>query len=177
MRGGEVEAVVEREVDGVDGLGVHAPLVAVDGFAEATELVVIFEETVAPEVSEEIVGLDLEGRVAAPGVGIADSDFEGGEFGEGFFFGGWRHPGEVLEADAEGGDEVADERLGRGFGFRGEEALRVDLADGVAKDCGDEDVATDVAWTLLCGSGEDLADEGEALLRECVGGCRRRRPR
>ncbi len=35
--GGEVEAIVEREVHGVDGLGSHAPLFAVDWFADAVE--------------------------------------------------------------------------------------------------------------------------------------------
>ena len=42
--GGEVEAVVQREVDGVDGLRGHAPLVAVDGLADAVEGVVVVEE-------------------------------------------------------------------------------------------------------------------------------------
>ena len=96
--GGEVEAVVEREVDGVDGLRGHGPLLAVDGGADAAEVVVVFEEAGAPEVGEEVVGRDLVGGVAAPVVGIADADLQGAEFGEGFGFGGGGHPGEVLEA-------------------------------------------------------------------------------
>ncbi len=54
--GGEVETVVEREVDGVDGLGRHAPLFAVDGGADAVQRVVIIKETDFPEIGEEIVG-------------------------------------------------------------------------------------------------------------------------
>ncbi len=175
--GGEVEAVVEREVDGVDGLRGHAPLFAVDGFADAVEGVVIVEETGVPEVGEEVVWLDFVAGVAAPVVGIADADLEGAEFGERFLLGGGRHPGDVLEADAEGGDEVRDEGFGLGFGFGGEEALGVDLADGVAEGGGDEDIATEVAGTLLGGSGERGAEEGEALVGEGLGGGGRRRPR
>ena len=75
--GGEVEAVVEREVDGVDGLRRHAPLLAIDGLADAAEGVVIFEEVCAPDVGEEVVGGDFVGGVAAPLVGIAYADLQG----------------------------------------------------------------------------------------------------
>ena len=60
--GGEVEAVVERKIDGVDGLRGHAPLFAVGGLADAAEGVVVFEEAGVPEVGEEIVGCDLLAR-------------------------------------------------------------------------------------------------------------------
>jgi hypothetical protein len=75
--GGEVEAVVEREVDGVDGLGRHAPLLAVDGLADAAEGVVIFKEVGAPDVGEEVVGGDFVGGVAAPLVWVAYADLQG----------------------------------------------------------------------------------------------------
>ena len=67
-------------------------------------------------------------------VGVADADLEGAEFGDGFFLGGRGHPGDVFEADAEGGDEVGDEGFGLGLGFGREETLDVELTDGVAED-------------------------------------------
>ena len=168
--GGEVEAVVERKVDGVDGLRTHAPLFAVGGLADAAEGVVVVEEAGVPEIGEEIVGCDFVGGVAAPMVGIADADLEGAEFRDGFLLGGGGHPGDVFEAGAEGGDEVGDDGFGLGLGFGREEALGVDLADGVAEGGGDEDVAAEVAWALLGGSGERGAEEGEALVGEGFGG-------
>ena len=55
--GGEVERVVEREVDGVYGLRLHGPFLAIDGGADAVDLVVVLEEVAAPDVAEEVVGL------------------------------------------------------------------------------------------------------------------------
>ena len=137
--GREVEAVVEWKVDGVDGLRGHAPLFAVDRFSDAVEGVVIVEEAGVPEIGEEIVWFYFVAGVAAPVVGIADADLEGAEFGDGFFLRGGCHPGDVFESDAECGDEIGDDGFGLGLGFGGEEALDVDLADGVAQGGGDED--------------------------------------
>ena len=134
MAAGKLRPLSSGRLTALTVCGVHAPLAAVDGLADAAEGVVVFEEAGAPEVGEEIVGRDFEGGVAAPVVGIADADLEGAEFGDGFLLGGGGHPGEVFEADAEGGDEVGDDGFGLGLGFGGEEALGVDLADGVAED-------------------------------------------
>ena len=73
----------------------------------------------------------------------------------------------------EGGDEVGDDGFGLGLGFGGEEALDVDLPNGVAEGGGDEDVAAEVAGALLGGSGERGAEEGELLVGEGLGGCGR----
>ncbi len=59
-----------------------------------------------------------------------------------------------------------------GFGFGREEAFDVELADGVAEDGGGEDIATDVAGTLLGGSGERCAEEEEGFVGEGFGDAR-----
>ena len=41
---------------------------------------VVFEEAGAPEVAEEVIGLDVKAGVVAPMIGIADADFECAEF-------------------------------------------------------------------------------------------------
>ena len=74
---GEVEAVVERQVDGVDSLRIHAPLFTVDGLADALEGVVILEDAAGPQIFEEVIGRDLVVGVAAPVIGIADADLKG----------------------------------------------------------------------------------------------------
>ena len=58
--GGEVEAVVERKIDCVDGLAGSActSLFAVGGLADAADGVVVFEEAGVRKVREEIVGRD-----------------------------------------------------------------------------------------------------------------------
>ena len=114
---GEVKAVVERKIDGVDGLRSHAPLFAVGWFADAVEGVVVFEEAGVPEIGEEIVGRDFEVGVAAPVVGIAYADLKGAEFGESFLPGGGGHPFVLLKTRSEGGNEIGDEGFGLGFGF------------------------------------------------------------
>ncbi len=155
--GGEVEPVVERQVDGIDGLGRHTPLLAIDELADATDVVLTVEEAGAEEVAEEVVGFDFKGGIGAPVSGVADRDLEGAEFRESFFFGGRSHPGDGLEALAEGDEEVGDEGFGLSFGFRGEVAPGVDLADGIAENGGDEDVSTEspggVARVCLRGCG------------------------
>ncbi len=104
--------------------------------------------------------------ITAPVIGVADADLESAEFGDGFFFGGRSHPGDVFEADAKGGQEVGDEGVGLRFGFGREETFDVELANGVSEGGGDEDVTAEGARTLLCGSGESSAEEGEALVGE-----------
>src|ERR1035437_5964346 len=172
-RGRKVEAVVQREVDGVDGLGLHAPLFAVHGNADAAELVVILEEATAPDIAEEISGLDLEAGVAAPVVGVADTDVECAEFGERLGFGGRGHPRQGRETDAEGSHDVVYHRLGLGFGFGREVALHVQLADCVAEQTVYQGDAALIAGTHLESTGEGLAEHCEALvgerLRQIVG--------
>jgi hypothetical protein len=50
--GGEVEAVIERQVNGVDGLRGQGPLLAIDGLTDTVEGVVIVKEAGTPEVDE-----------------------------------------------------------------------------------------------------------------------------
>ena len=164
--GGEVEAVVERKVDGVDGLRIHAPLLAIDGLADAAELVVILEELGAPDVAEEIVGTNLEAGVGAEGVGIADADLQRAEFGECFGLGGGRHPCDRFEALVIDGEKVGDEALGLRAGLGREEARGVELADGLAEVVVEEADGADVARALLLRSAELGAEEGEPCIVE-----------
>ena len=129
----------------------------------------IVEEASIPDVGEEIVGLNVITAVTAPVIGVADADLEGAEFGDRLFLRRWRHPCNVFEPGTEGDEEVGDDGFGLGLGFGREESFDVNLAYGVAEGVGDEDVAAEVAGTLLGGSGEYGVEEGEALVGEGLG--------
>ena len=102
--GGEVEAVVERKIDGVDGLRLHAPLMAVNGLVDARESVLVVEEVGALEVAEKKIGWrDDERAVAAPVIRVAHANVEGFELSDGFGFGVGVHPVDGFETLVEGG--------------------------------------------------------------------------
>ena len=82
-RGREDDLVHPGVVVGVDRLRGHAPLVAVDRLAELGEVAVDLERGRAADVAHEVVAADLELRVVAPLVGVADLGRELGELLEG----------------------------------------------------------------------------------------------
>ena len=136
MAAGKLRPLSSGRLTALTVCGSRHPLAAVGGLADAMEGVVVLEEVGAEEVADEVVGLDVEAVVGAPGVGVTDADFEGAELADGFGFGGGGHPVDGFEAVVEGGEEVGDERFGLGLGFGREVALGVELADGVAEGAG-----------------------------------------
>jgi hypothetical protein len=56
----------------------------------------IIKQAAAPEVAEDVAGLDLVGRVIAPRLRVTDSHIESVELGLGFGLGRRIHPGESI---------------------------------------------------------------------------------
>src|SRR5580693_8613991 len=167
--GGKAKRVLQRQVDGIHGLGLHRPFLAINGMSETGDIVVVIEQAPAPEIAEDVIRLDIVGGVVAPGVGVTDSHIESGEFNLGFGFGGGIHPIEGVDALAECRDDVCDHGFRLGFGLRREVTLGIDLSDGVAEKAIDGRDAALPAWTLFCCAGECLAEEGEAFVSQGFG--------
>ena len=87
MAAGKLRPLSSGRLTALTVCGVMAHSLRSMGLPMRREVVVVVEEAGAPEVAEEVVGLDLEAGVAAPVVGVADADLEGAELGEGF--GSW----------------------------------------------------------------------------------------
>ena len=93
----------------------------------------VIEQAAALKVAEEVVRFDFIRRLVSPGFRIADSNVECSELGLGFRFGRRIHPGQSLYTLAERGDNVRNHRLRGSLCFRREVALRVNLANRIAK--------------------------------------------
>src|SRR6059058_3192194 len=113
---GEVESVLEWEIQGVDRLRSHPPFVAVDGFTQLSELVMIFPLLRSPGVPERIITTNDEPAIIAPFLGITDSDTQRFELGFGLRFCRWRHPGQRVDAMVEPGEKIFYHLLHRGLG-------------------------------------------------------------
>ena len=166
--GGEAYLVGGGVVVGIDGLGRHEPLVAIDGLAGLGEHVVVLEGVGAGDVGPVRVVLHAEGGVVAPPLGVANLDAEGGEFLEGLGLGFLAHPGEAPDAVAESGLEVSDESFHAGLGLGREVAGDVHLAHGLAEDainCAD---GTTPAGLEFLATGESATVKVEVLLDESV---------
>src|SRR5438874_3183057 len=83
---GEVESVLEREIQGVDRLRSHPPFVAVDGLTQLRQLIMVFPFLRSPGVPERIITTNDEPGIVAPFLGITDADTQSFEFGFGLRF-------------------------------------------------------------------------------------------
>ena len=108
-----------------------------------------------------IVRRDGERRIVAPGIGIADSDFDVLDFAQGFGAGCWRHPGQRLQARRERLLNVRNH--GADFVARGgrEVAVDVGFAHSVAEIAADRVERALGAWPLLRRAREGGAVECE----------------
>src|SRR5580704_1410403 len=64
--GGEIERVLQREIDRVHGLWRHAPFLAIDWASNAVDIMVVIEQAAAPEIAEKVVRFHFIGRVVPP---------------------------------------------------------------------------------------------------------------
>src|SRR5438552_1963407 len=113
---GEVESVLEREIQGVDRLWSHPPFVAVDGFTQLGELMMIFPFLRSPGVPERILTTNDEPAIIAPFLGITDSNTQSFELAFGLHFGRWPHPGERVDAMVEPCEKIVYHLLHRRLG-------------------------------------------------------------
>ena len=162
--GREVHRVLQRQVDRVHGVRAQPPFAAVDRLAELGELVAIFELLRAPGIAEGVVGADLERRIIAPALRIADADGDGLDLAARLGERRRAPSSEAGQAAVEGLDDVADHRLHVGLGRGGEVALDVDLADRVDQRAAGRGDGAALARALLLLAGEDAAVEGEAQI-------------
>jgi len=81
----EIERVLQGQFAGTDGLRIKTPhpLLAIDRMIEMSDRPVVFKQAAAPNVAEEVIGLNFVGRIVGPGLGVADSRVEGIELGLG----------------------------------------------------------------------------------------------
>ena len=165
-RGGKIQSVLKRKIDGVHGLRSHPPFAAVDRLVELAKLVTIFEQFGALRVAERVALDDFETRVIAPPVGIAHADLQRVELLLRFDFGFRRHPGQGVDPLGERLDQIGDHGLRLRLGFRGEVALHIQLADRVSQRViGEIDTALPPR-TLLRDSAERLAIKVKTLVDE-----------
>ena len=165
----EVQRVLQRQVHRVHGLRRHPPLAAIGRLAEFGGLVLVFGESGAFGIAQWIVGLDLQLRIIAPAVGIADADLDRRDLGFRLGLGVGAHPVELVNAFREHRQQVVDELGDLFLRGRREIFLRVALADGVAEHAiGHRDAALP-AFALLGNAVEHGAVEGEGEIIERLG--------
>ena len=160
--GGEVDVVLRGVVVGVDGGRCHAPLFFVDGLADFVEFVVELEFGRSVEVFDEVDAGDLELRVVAPLVRVADFLAEVVELDLGLFFGLVGHPGQGLDVGGEGFFEGGDELLHVLLGLGGEVFFDPVLADGFAEGAIGDGGAALPASGLFCLTLQSFLEEVEA---------------
>src|SRR5205814_6962067 len=78
---GEVESVLEREIQGVDRLRSHPPFIAGDGFTQLGELMMIFPFLRSPGVPDRIIMTNDEPGIIAPFLRMTDADTKSFELG------------------------------------------------------------------------------------------------
>ena len=174
-RGGEVERVLQRQIDRVHRLRGHPPFGAVGRLAELADLVAIDREIGALQIADRVLRVDRELGEGAPMVGIADADIEHRQLAPRLGLGPRGHPVELLDALVERADDVLDHRLDLGLRLRREIARGVEPTDLVTECRIDRRDAALVARLLRGGAVELLAVEGEARIVERLGehrGCR-----
>src|SRR5207244_12065226 len=95
---GEVESVLERKIERVDGLGRHPPFTAIDRTAKLGELMMIFPLLCSPGVAQRIVAADHEPSVVAPRLRVTDTNTQRFELGFCLRFGRGRNPAQGIDA-------------------------------------------------------------------------------
>src|SRR5438552_15132081 len=95
---GEIEAVLEWEIQRVDRLGSYPPFVAINTLTQLGQLVMIFPFLRSPGVPERVIPTNDEPGVIAPFLGITDADAQSFAFGFGLHFCHRRHPAGRIDA-------------------------------------------------------------------------------
>ena len=148
----------------------HQPLVAVDRPADLAQLAVGLEGRRREHVAQQVVGGDLQRRVVAPGVRIADLRVERVEL-LGTRAAWSPRPSSPASVDAApvGLEEVADELDHQGLRLGREVPLDVPLADRLAERALDEGDPALPAGAQLRGAVERATVEVEVRLDEVAG--------
>jgi len=94
---GEIQRILQRQINGVNGLRRHGPLMTVDGLADARDLHVEIPHRGPPRIAEGVIGSNFVGGVVLPGFGIADADVERIQLGVSFGARAGGEPGESVE--------------------------------------------------------------------------------
>ncbi len=167
--GGEVEGVLDRQVHRIDRLRRHPPLRPVDRPAELGKAAIELMPLAQVDIQQGVVGRDLQVRIVAPAVGIADLDVQRRQLGLGGGFGGRGHPRQPVDPAAEGGADVARHGFHLGPDPGREVTLHVKPADRVAERVVDRIDSPFPPEGLFRGSTQGLAVEGEVLVRKGLG--------
>ena len=116
-RGGEGDVVDHRVVKRVDRLRGRHPFLPVGGLADLGQLVVVLERGAAADILHQVLA-ELQARVVAPLLRVADLGVELRELLQRALLRRLAHPLQLLDAGAVCGDQVFDQLqhllLGRG---------------------------------------------------------------
>ena len=165
----KIQCVLQRQIDGVDRLGSHPPLVAIHRLVELGELALVFEQPGALRVAEGVPFDDFEARVILPPVGIADPDLQRLQLLFRFGLGLGRHPGERVNPPGERFHQILNHRLHLRLGLGREVALHVEPAHRLSERRVRVVHAPLPARAQLGNSAKGLAIEAEALVDEALG--------
>src|SRR5665213_233038 len=172
-RGREDDLVESGVVVGVDRLGRHEPLVAVDRLADLRQIPLELELRGRTNVGEHIIRLDTQCRIVAPAQRITDLRRERVELLEGPMTRRLPHPLQIGDALSIRLDEVRDEDIHTCFHFGRVVAFDVDLADRLTHGAFDEGDTTLPSRANRFGAGERATVEVEVLVDELRGEERR----
>src|SRR5690348_14520367 len=128
-RSREHDLVHARVVVGVDRLGGHVPLIAVDRFADLVQLAAELESMSRPHVGHEIRRVDPEAGVVPPSVRVSDLRREFPKLAQGTLAGVGPHPFKLLDALAVSLEEVGYQDIHPLPGPRWKVPADVDPAD------------------------------------------------
>ena len=167
-RGREDDLVPARVVVGIDRLRGHVPFVAIDRLAELGQVPVPLVDRVSLDVAHQVVAANLQGRIVAPLLRIADLGRKHGQFRQGLFLGRGAHPIEVLKSDPIGIQQVLDHLVHALLGFRREPLLDVQLAHRLAQTTFHNGDAPLPAGTILRNATEGRAVEREVRVRQIL---------
>ena len=156
--------IQRRAVISVDRLRCHTPLGTVDGSTLAFHVAIEIGHGHTFEIAEQIVRPDLDRRVIAPRIRIADFRREFGQLVQCLGLGGVGHPVQFPDADLVSLDQVADEIEHSLFRFGREMPGDVHLAHDLTESAIDDVDCTTPAFLLLLGARKCLAVKFEILL-------------
>ena len=164
--GREDDLVAERVVVGVHDVGGHRPLGPVHRRAELSELAAHLEGGGLQTVPDEARAVELEARVVAPFVRIADLVAEARELGECLLPGGVRHPVVAADRPLHRVEQVLHELLAAGLRRRRERLRDEQLGDRLADARVGRGHHALPAGLLRLLAAQDPAVEGEVLVLE-----------
>src|SRR5665213_1800356 len=172
-RGREDDLIESGVVVGVDHLGRHEPLVAIDRRTDLRQISLELELRSRTNVGENIIRVDPQCRIVAPPHRVTDLRRERVEFLEGPTTRRLPHPLQIGDALSVRLDEVRDEFIHTRLHFGRVVAFHVDLANRFTHGAFDEGNATLPSRANRFGAGERATVEIEVLVDELRGEERR----